>query len=196
MGNAQLSRWLAELQDGDTSCLKTIFEEHAAYCIGLLKRNTNCSQEDAEDILVEAVMNFREKLLAGKIEYLTSLRNYLYTTCHNMYLAQHKKQSKQQEKTNDLQRYFLELMGAEEEAENKEELWKISVQALQSLGDKCKTIIESYYIEGLSMELVAKRLGLANANVAKVSKSRCLKQLVDEAKQLLVEYLRKKDGTF
>jgi RNA polymerase sigma factor (sigma-70 family) len=184
MVKTQLSQWLEELQGGNNACLQWIFENHGAYCISMLKRKTNCTDEDAEDIFVESVINFREKMLAGKIESLTHVRNYLFTTCHNMYLARNKKLGRERAQVSEVERFFYSYLEDDDALEYKAELSEVSVKALATLGDKCRQIIQLYYLDGLSMDAVAARMGLANRNVAKVSKSRCLQQLMVEVKRL------------
>ena len=86
------------LVNGDNSSLAFIFDEHADFCIENLVHKNGCSRQDAEDIFVDSMLIFRENVLSGKITYLTNVRNYVYTTCKNQYLANLQKSSSREKK--------------------------------------------------------------------------------------------------
>ena len=68
MEHSEFIKLKAELTAGDTRGLATIFQTHISYCIGKLQYQHQCSREDAEDIYIEAILNFREKVVNGKID--------------------------------------------------------------------------------------------------------------------------------
>ena len=56
-------------------------------------------------------------------------------------------------------------------------------KALGQLDKKCKEIIHASCIQNLSMKEVAKKMGFANANVAKTTKCRCYKKWRNKFKE-------------
>ena len=88
---------------GNNAALKGLYESCADYCTQKLTMETSATLEEAEDIFIEAVMNFREKLLSDKIDHLVSERAYIYKTCYNMYLVQIEKQKRWNRKINDIE---------------------------------------------------------------------------------------------
>ena len=173
---------IAELKGGNNRVLSDIFRDHGAYCINTLLKKTSCTKEDAEDILVEAVLNFREKAIAGNIEYLTSIRSYLFSTCQNMWLYQYRKIKKSEERQSDLVRFFYDewtnILGSKYGEDPKIEMLDLVKKALSTLKEKCQQIIELFYLRNYSMEEIAEHMEFASANVAKTTKSRCFGELI------------------
>ncbi len=182
MEELELKKMRAELLAGNNQCLKVVFEKHGTYCVRLLQKNTGCPKADAEDILMDAVLNFRQKIITNKIQYLTNTRNYLFTTCYNMWLVKHAKEKVKHARIHDV---VSELYSEHTDTTDPESMRVISTTALASLGEKCQQLITLFYLEELPMKEVADRLGLANAEVAKSTKSRCFKKLMEEATRLL-----------
>jgi RNA polymerase sigma factor (sigma-70 family) len=50
-------------------------------------------------------------------------------------------------------------------------------EALEKLGDPCKTILLLYYYDECSMQEIAQRMGFANADTVKSKKYQCKKAL-------------------
>ena len=187
----KLERIVAELKQGNNEVLSEVFQKHGAYCINLLLKKTSCSKEDAEDILVEAVLSFREKILTGKIEYLTNIRNYLYGTCKNMWLHRYRHLKTKTEKEPEILQYFYdecsELLDIENASEPNSELLKLTRVGLEQLKDKCKRIIELFYIREYSMTQIAEEMSFSSPDVAKTTKSRCFAKLMESVKSLQLE---------
>jgi RNA polymerase sigma-70 factor (ECF subfamily) len=185
MNSLDFSKILDQLKTGDNESFKLIFKENSLYCIhGLLSKH-NCSMEDAEDIYIDAILNLREKIISGKIEFLNDPKNYLYATCQNMFLARLSKQQKVYSAAVEM--YQFNYTDGPELEENddiseREEMIRLTEAALSGIGDKCRDILKSFYFYKLSMEKIAAKFNMANTNVAKVSKSRCFQKLVNNIK--------------
>jgi DNA-directed RNA polymerase specialized sigma24 family protein len=50
---------------------------------------------------------------------------------------------------------------------------------MQALSEKCRKVITMSIAEGQSMAEIAEQLGMASADVAKTTKSRCYKRLIE-----------------
>ena len=73
-----------------------------------------------------------------------------------------------------------ELVDVVEEVEEYDKYEKETVRLkkfINELGDKCRQILELFYLEGIRMDEIAKRLGYTNSANAKNQKYKCLKQL-------------------
>ncbi len=87
--------------DGDQNALKDIFINHRKNCIHTIRTKLFYSKEDAEDIYTDAILVFRDNVISGKIENLTSVNGYLKSTCLNMgktKITYDKKKSKKKKK--------------------------------------------------------------------------------------------------
>ena len=156
---------------------KNIDVDVGPYCISNIMRKFGCPREDAEDILIDSIINFRDKILAGKVTYLSSIRNYIYTTCVNMKKERDYYAKRQKEKEGEV---ILYLYSDNEETKSyQEELLQISMQAFRQLSDSCQQILRYFYIYKLSMEQIADELEYSSANTAKVTKARCYKKWLE-----------------
>jgi RNA polymerase sigma factor (sigma-70 family) len=183
MEHNTFSALAASLKVGDNTILTSIFEAHSSYCIKRLGSRHNCSREDAEDLYIDAILNFRDKVLAGKLTSVIDLKSYLYGTCENMFLTRLNQQKRVFNAA--YEQYHFELGSS---ADNNEE---ISVdmltwvnEGLSNLNEKCRDLLTSYYFTRLSMEEIAEKFNMASPGVAKVSKSRCLQRLVAFVKNI------------
>jgi len=185
MDQNELKILKSELQRGNNDYLESVFEEYGPYCISNIMKKFSCAREDAEDILVDSIINFRDKILAGKVTYLSNIRNYIYTTCVNMKKEKDYYARKQKEKEQEV---ILYLYSENEETKSyKEELLQISLQAFKELSDSCQRILRYFYIYKLTMEQIADELEYSSANTAKVTKARCYKkwlEIVNKDKRL------------
>jgi DNA-directed RNA polymerase specialized sigma24 family protein len=72
---------------------------------------------------------------------------------------------------------FLGIEEEMQEIEEKEGRFQKMDEALNGLGEPCKTILEDFYIRDLSMELISDKFGYTNADNAKNQKYKCLRRL-------------------
>jgi len=170
----EIKRLRLQFQIGQNDYLKLIFEKHGSYCISNVMKKFKCPQEDAEDIMVDAIINFRDKVMKGKITHVTNIRNYIYTTCVNMMKEKSYYSKKKKEKEQEVM--FSLYTDHSESIHYKEDLIQLSLQAFQKLGEQCQMILHYFYVSRCSMDEIAQELGFANANTAKVTKARCYKK--------------------
>ena len=169
MSKKALERIKTELKKDAADVLKDLFTEHQPYCVGYLSGKLKVEQEGAKDIFIDALLNFRDKMLQGKVEYITSIKSYLLATCVNMAKADIRKQIRVEENKHQIQ----QTMHSESSKELSEKQ-RATLRTFEELSAACQRILKCFYVHHFSMEELAEELGFANANVAKVQKSRCL----------------------
>jgi len=181
MKQKELDEIKEQFKNGDNSYLEVLFEEYGAYCVQNIRKKFRCSSEDAQDLMIDAILNFRDKLLLGKITYITSIRNYLYTTCVYMrqeHLYYYKRKKEQQ------QGVIMYLYDDDDNLqEYKEELINKALDAFNQLGEACQQILQYFYVDKMSMVEIAAKMKLLNANTAKGKKARCYKRWREKAKR-------------
>lgn len=186
---SDLSVIKSQLSRGDNSSLEIIFREQADFCIQNLIRKTNCTFEDAEDIFIESVMNFRERVISGQLTEIKSVRSYIYSTCKYMRISKIRKVTSEEKMSDRISNYLYEELGEDpflkvENRQEEEKLLQLSKESFSQLGDKCQDILGFFYIENRKLAEIADLMKIANANVAKVLKYRCLKKLSSIAQGL------------
>ncbi|MEL7146159.1 MAG: sigma-70 family RNA polymerase sigma factor [Bacteroidota bacterium] len=173
---------IESIKKGDNSALEAIFKQHQRYCIDKLVIEKKCVREEAEDIYVESVMNFREKVLSGKLTEISSIKYYLSQTCVNMFYTRIKQKQRWDRNVDDVQRFFYESEYLIDPSDyNFDKAIEVTRKAWASLKEKCKDIIHYFYVDKLRMEEIAEIMGFSSADVAKTTKARCYKKMMEEA---------------
>lgn len=191
MNTATFSPLLERIRQGDNRALAEVLQDSGQYCVRVLMTKTNCSPEEADDIVVDAVLNFRDKVLKGQVQELTSLNAYLYRTCWNMYQELRRKKERIRNHADEIRYAFyqesqdtLDPLEWEEmkkqEEDHYERKLKATQTALKRLDEKCREILTLFYLQRQRMKEIASKMGFASANVAKTSKSRCYKKWINE----------------
>ena len=178
MKNPDLHTIASQLKNGDTTQLKVLFDEHSRYCIKRLVFKYDCPEEEAKDIYVDSILNLRDKLVEGKVTAVIDVRGYLFATCKNMFLTNLKRRARIERAATETFRTRSEA----EEVEQKEQRVQTVESALATLGSRCKEVLTAFYFLKLDLEEIATKFNMANANVAKVTKSRCLQRLIENVK--------------
>jgi RNA polymerase sigma factor (sigma-70 family) len=138
--------------------------------------NNNGDEEDAKDVYQEAIIVLYNKIKTGSFELSSKLKTYLYSVSRRIWL---KKLAQQRKKTNNIAD-FEDVLAVDDDLEQHEakdlQFAQMKV-ALESLGEPCKTIIQDFYIQGLSMQEICEKFGYTNTDNAKTQKYKCLQRL-------------------
>jgi RNA polymerase sigma factor (sigma-70 family) len=138
--------------------------------------NNSGDEDDAKDVYQEAIIVLYNKIKTGDFELSSKLKTYIYSVSRRIWL---KKLSQQSKKTNNLSD-FEDVLAVEEDVEQHEEKdqqFQKMESALQHLGEPCKTIIQDFYINNLSMTDICEKFGYTNTDNAKTQKYKCLQRL-------------------
>lgn len=194
METAPFAPLLERIRNGDPHALTEVLQDSGSYCVRVLMSKTDCPPDEADDILIEAVLIFRDKVLKGELTELSSLNAYLYRTCWNMYQERRRRQERLRTHAEEIRHTFYEESQHSvapwewEETKREEETHferklNATKQALSLLDEKCRKILNLYYFQRQRMIAIAEQLGFASADVAKTSKSRCYKKWLQEIHQ-------------
>jgi RNA polymerase sigma factor (sigma-70 family) len=160
------------LQRGDKQALERIYSAYWPTIAQFVRLNKG-SEQEAEDLYQEGILAFYEQVRKGSFQMNCSIKTYLYSICRNKWLSQ----LRAQKHVTDIEEY-REIL-AQEETDNSLPLPNESEirQAIEGLGEPCRTILLDFYYHHMSLEQVAEQLHYANANVAKQQKFRCVERL-------------------
>ena len=138
--------------------------------------NNNGDQDDAKDVFQEGIIVLYNKIKSGDFELSSKLKTYIYSVCRRIWL---KKLSQQSKKSNNIAD-FEDIIAVEvdvEQHEEKDQQFEKMQSALLLLGEPCKTIIQDFYINNLSMQEICEKFGYTNTDNAKTQKYKCLQRL-------------------
>jgi RNA polymerase sigma factor (sigma-70 family) len=167
------ARILDRIRKGDEGALEVLYRENRKPVTALVTRNSGTA-DDADDMLQEALVTLWERVRSGRFLYTAKLGTFIYATARNMWLRRLARARREVPETDadppadDASP--LELMIEEEEAEAVR-------SALERLGEPCRKLLLLFYWEEESMETIAARLGMANADTVKSKKYQCKKAL-------------------
>jgi len=166
---------LAGLARNDRLAVETIYRENYKMVQALILNN-NGNADDAKDIFQEAMIILYEKVRSGTFELNCQIKTYVYAVCRRLWLK----------RLQQLNRYSPSVEGleaavpVEEEIEDHEKRnveFEMMDKAISGLGEPCKSLIEAYYLQSLTMQEIAANFGYTNADNAKNQKYKCLMRL-------------------
>ena len=175
---------MAALQSGDASSQEKAFRYLYRQYYGLVESlvvTNSGAREDAADIFHDGLIVLFNQVKQGSFQLKSTLKTYLYSICRNLWLMKlrrGKKETRLEEKHESLQiaeDHFQTL----EMTEKK----NLIVQLLQELNEDCRKILELFYFRKMKMEQIRQMLNLANEQVAKNKKSRCMKSIRSKVKE-------------
>ena len=171
----QDARLLDLIRRGDEGALVTLYRSCRRPVVAMVLGNSG-TMDDADDILQEAVVVLWERIRAGRFEASARLETFVYATARNLWLRRLARARREvsaaldDDAIENQEPPVLETMIQEEGS-------RIIADALESLGDPCRTLLILFYWEERPMEEIAGMLGFANADTAKSKKYQCKKAL-------------------
>lgn len=136
--------------------------------------NNNGNEDEAKDIYQEAIIIFYENIRTESFQLTCRIQTYLYSVSRKLWL---KRLTSKNRMTADIDDFADYLPIEESHGEDNEEKYASMRQALQALGEPCKTLIEDFYIKRMSMTDISEKFGYTNADNAKNQKYKCLTRL-------------------
>lgn len=170
---------ISQLKKRDRNALKSVYLDYKTEFFRFMSRY-NAEENTLEDIFQDALIVLYENASAGKLDELkSSLKTYLFGTGKFM-LFKHFRDSKKEVFTQEdyvFDNYEQSVIEDVYLDEGPSDNQKLLVANFKKLGNKCREILELFYLQGLKLEEIVSVQGYENKNVVKSQKSRCLKSL-------------------
>ncbi len=177
-----------KIKSGDENELASIYKEHRSEFLFWVTKNYRCNLEEAKDAYQFSILAFYENVANNKLVHLrSSIKTYLFAIGKNKILEKKKTDSRYDR---DYDEVDLVMEEASEEVVEKERHLKLVEKCLEKLGDPCRSMLELYYHNKMSMEEITTTLNYKNANTAKNLKYKCMNRL----KRLFEEENAKSQG--
>ncbi|MEY4111311.1 MAG: hypothetical protein RLZZ46_1667 [Bacteroidota bacterium] len=165
---------LEALKGGNESAFRHLYKSHfGSVCHFILSNNG--SEADAQDVFQEAMVVFCEKLKQEDFVLSCKAGTYLYSVSRHMWLKRIRKATLITGKINNPAE-FIEIPDDPGEEMIEEGLKKME-DALAMLGEPCRSLIEDFYINNLSMNQITEKFGYTNADNTKTQKYKCMVRL-------------------
>lgn len=158
--------------------------------IKILIRKMNGTEDDALDIFQEVLIILFRQVKLNKMNADTNIDGYLYRISRNLYLNKLRRTTKFIDFNEDIDEADtpeIETHLFIKDSEN--EIMKL----FNSLGDKCKDLLNAIVFDELNYDEVAIKFGFASGEVVKTQKYRCKKKMQELFQQnpSLYPYLNK-----
>ena len=157
---SEFDLYVVKLQQGDESLFTKVFSSHFQDSVAYVRMKFKISQELAYDTCMNTMLEFRHKILEGRIQY-GNLR-YLYTRMAiNNYIDEIKKDQKTQSAID------VFLGGNEFEMVDRQEIFEAIDKALDMQDSESKKIIDQLFYVGKHVNQFAEETGVTNATMRK-----------------------------
>lgn len=166
---------LVGLANSDKKAIETIYRENFN-SVQVLIINNNGSADDAKDIFQEAMIVLYEKVRSGSFELNCQLKTFLYSVSRRLWLKRLQQQNRYSAPGDSME----QVIAVEEDLEAHEQRnaeFEMMEQAINHLGEPCKSLLEAYYLQKQNMQVIAASFGYTNADNAKNQKYKCLMRL-------------------
>lgn len=166
---------ISDIRKNGEKALRELYKMHYPMIVKLVCSNSG-TEQDARDIYQEAVIAFYERVRQDDFRLTCKIKTYLYAVCRRLWL----KRLHEKKRFHGNIEEHESFLGIEEEMtdiEARERDFERMGQALEGLGEPCKSIIREFYINDLSMEAISEKFGYTNADNAKNQKYKCLQRL-------------------
>jgi len=163
------------MKKGDEESLIFLYQQNKKAITSLVMRN-NGSEDDADDVLQESVIVLWERVKSGRFEYSAKLSTFLFAVAKNIWSR--KRMRKLREPATEFDHDSFESTDRSQLDDLiQTERSRVIADAMEKLGDPCKTLLIFYYWDELSQEDIAMQMGFANAATVKSKKYTCKKML-------------------
>ena len=171
---------IAAIRSGDERALAHLYRLHWPMVSHFVLQNSG-SEDDAQDVYQEGVLVFYEKVRDGSLELSCQIKTYLYAVCRRLWLKRLTSKSRFGVRLLDDEEHAPYLnTGAEDDllaAEEQDRRFATLGEALDRLGEPCRSLVEGFYLLDKSMQELTAAFGYTNADNAKNQKYKCLVRL-------------------
>lgn len=178
-----IDEWQSKLGKGDDSWLDELYHQNLEKFLSWSSRKYTLDSEELKDIFQQALVTLYENVVYKRITRLDSNPGtYLFGIAKNLVLKRLRNLNKMERHQVKLQEHwnFIQL-----DEDTLEETYQAVKKVLNETKDPCKIIIESYYLQGMTIQSIADKNNYKSADVVKTQKSRCMKALKTAVNQLL-----------
>ena len=168
--------YINAIRNDDDPGLSNLYKLHFPMILNYVLNN-NGSEEEAKDIYQESMIILVNNLKTEGFRLECKIKTYLYSVCRRLWLTELKQRSDYSGRLNEVEEF---LVIDDNEAKNfveNEQKYKIMDQSLLMLGEPCTTILKDFYLNKISMQEIADKMGYTNTDNAKNQKYKCLQRL-------------------
>ena len=176
LSNLEQEKGMLEgLAKNDKEVIEAIYRDNYAMVQAYVLNNSG-NTEEARDIFQELMIVLYEKAISDSFELHCQLKTFIYSVCRRLWL----KRLQQMQRFSGGPENLEETVPVDEELEVHEKQntdFILMENAMNKIGEPCKSLLEAYYLQKKNMQEIAAEFGYTNADNAKTQKYKCLMRL-------------------
>ncbi|HPD65831.1 MAG TPA: sigma-70 family RNA polymerase sigma factor [Bacteroidia bacterium] len=160
----------------EEEALKKLYKNYFGMVSAMIMNN-NGSYQEAKDIYQDTIVIFLDKIKNTEFTLYCKIKTYVYSIARKLWLNELKSRNLNSSSLIDSDE--IDIIDNDDisfQVEQEEKIKNLN-NCLTRLGEPCRTLIESFYFEKLSMNEIAETMGYNNAETAKNLKYKCLQRL-------------------
>lgn len=162
------------LRKDNRQLMNRLYKIHFPMILHFVNSNSG-TEDEAKDVYQEAFIILYENLQKAEFQLSCKIKTYIYSVCRRLWLKNLYLKNKFVGKIDDFEEFIIPE--EEQPAEESEIMFSLMEDGLTKLGEPCRSVLEDYYINKLSMTQIAEKMGYTNADNAKTQKYKCLNRL-------------------
>lgn len=142
-----------------------------------------CEKNQTQDVFQQALLVLCEKVQDPEFELSAKIETYLFSVSKFVWYNQARKERK--ENASDISEIEIEASNDLDALQEKESKLEYAFKALELISERCKAMLQLFYLKKKTMVEIAKEFGFKNEKVAKNQKYKCLRYAKQKALQLI-----------
>ena len=171
---------LMGLAGGSDNALTQLYRRYFPMVLHFVTGNSG-SEDEAKDIYQEALIVLFEKVRGGSFELHCQLKTYIYSVSRRLWLKQLAHKNRFMVSDTETPAADSAAVGQMSDDltdhEERDRQFDLMADSLERLGEPCRTLLDDFYIQHLSMQAITEKFGYTNADNAKTQKYKCLMRL-------------------
>jgi RNA polymerase sigma factor (sigma-70 family) len=146
-----------------------------------------CEKNQSQDVFQQALLVLCEKCQDPKFELTASIETYLFSVSKFVWYNYSRKNSRKNLPLRQVPTELLELTASNDldALYEKETKLDYAFKALEQISERCRTILQLFYLKKKTMAEIAKQFSFKSEKIAKNQKYKCLQFAKQKALQLI-----------
>jgi RNA polymerase sigma factor (sigma-70 family) len=167
---------LQGIRESNEQAIKTIYKLHFPMIENFVRQNGG-SEQEAKDLFQDGFLVLYRNVKNPVFTLDCKIKTYIYSVCKRIWLTELKRKSKAPVVFDEINEYVnIDESEIEDHSKHEESLLHLQ-KSLDKLGEPCNLLLADYYLNDLSMQQIAIKMGYTNADNAKTQKYKCLLRL-------------------
>tara|TARA_B110000090_G_scaffold209586_1_gene266696 strand:+ start:4850 stop:5404 length:555 start_codon:yes stop_codon:yes gene_type:complete len=176
---------IAKLRAGDPKGFQKLYAYFPVIQKWLLANG--CEKNQTQDIFQQTLLVLCEKCQDPKFELSAKIETYLFSVSKFVWYNQARKNSRKDLPLRQVPAELLELEASNDldALQEKESRLDYAFKALDLISERCRTILQLFYLKKKSMAEIAKEFNFKSEKIAKNQKYKCLQHAKQKALQFI-----------